>query len=381
LRPRLFRSRASRAACATALLTLAPLSPAGADELVRVRVSQFTGAEPATISSATHPSLFWLADEIESATLTAVNPALSFKEDDGPGNWFPVMTPPLGMTPAGYIELSITPEAAMPVRAGGVTFQNGAKFPGNPSSFQLRSSLDGYASTIATVDTSEENAIGVAWPHPSSTAAFGFRWVAGSDFGDFGGGQAGFSGQDLIVREACSATPRGLCGDLAASSISWQRGAKSKLKWSGGDPRAAIGGAPAAIALDDFGAPGTASGSSYDVCLYDDGVWVGQLLLGPGGLCGGKPCWKAGSSSTTYKGKAGLSEGITSLSLRAGQKSNVGLAGGGANLALPDMLTNAVSLRVQLVRSSIASNVFCLESTFDAPADLNDGTRFKDRSP
>lgn len=383
----------SRGAGLAALLLGGALlpGPARAAALVRVLVSPFTGNEPATISSGSHAALFQLAEEIASAELTAVNPAAMTKADDGPGNFFPALTPFIeGFNDEpGYILLTVTPKPGEFVKPGGVTFQTAAKFPGNPSSLQFRTSADFFTSTLAVIDTAATTPWGVAVELPTTDSSFGFLWLAANDFGDNGGGQAGFSGQDIVVREACSASPRGLCADFAKASISMQgvdptsprpaKPSRNKLSWSGsGTPPILVEGDAQPVEI--FGDAVSTTGNGYDVCLYDDGELVAQLPLAAAGTCGRKPCWKSnGTTSVQFASKTATHEGVASLALEADPRGvSLELAGKGSNLDLPLPVTQSSSLRIQLVRDPIARSVFCLESEFAAPYQSNQRGKFKD---
>ncbi len=171
----------------------------GLVELVRVRVSAMDGSEPANISSATHPGLFALDPRIEAAEITYLNPNAMDKGDEGPATFFPALTPDPPQNPAGYIELTITPAAGEPIAARQVTYTTSAKFPNNPSSLQLRSSEDSFATVLSTIQTDQERTETVPANTTLGDAPFAFRWIAGNDFGENGGGNSGFSTNDIVV--------------------------------------------------------------------------------------------------------------------------------------------------------------------------------------
>jgi hypothetical protein len=170
--------------------------------LVRVRISDFDGSEPSTLTSDTHPHLFDLDPRIDVVELTFVNPAAPVKNDVGPAVWFPALTPihALNATP-GYIQLTIVPLTSALLSYDEVTFTTAARFPGNPSSLRLQSSTDGFESTLRTIDMSVEDTSTVGLGTLSSAAPFSLRWEANNDFGDNGGGEAGFASEDVVLRE------------------------------------------------------------------------------------------------------------------------------------------------------------------------------------
>jgi len=167
---------------------------------VRILVSNMTGTEPATITRTDQPSLFKLSPFIESATLTAVNPAAPSKQDDGTGTWRAAMTPVPPANSAGYIELTIVPMQGAVIDINGLVYTTSAKFANNPSSFQLVTSDDGFANPLSIIGLDAEKTEHLAIDRAASGDRFIIRWVAGNDFGENGGGQAGFSTNDVEVR-------------------------------------------------------------------------------------------------------------------------------------------------------------------------------------
>jgi hypothetical protein len=356
---------ASRGLLLLALLLLA--GPAPADELVRVRITRFTGAEPASLSSASHPQLFVLAPGIASAQLTAVNDPAAI-EDGGPGRWLPVMTPAPPSATAGTIELTITPQPGSPVAMRLLRFRADARFTSNPSSFVLTSSLDNHVTPLALIDLAE-SVTTTRFPNAAaSDAAVTFRWTAGNDFGENGGGAAGFGGEDVVVATpACPSVPAPDCADPGGASLSLSatRGQELAWSWSGGS-----------AALGDFGAPD--QGALLAFCLYDESGLALQALAGSG-ACGKKPCWKAQSSGVSFKDKTGGENGITALKLKAGDgKASIKLAGRGSQLDLPLPLAAATGVRAQLVRSDGGA---CFESVFPAPAETDAALEYEDSIP
>ena len=97
-----------------------------------------------------------------------------------------------------------------------------------------------------------------------------------------------------------------------------------------------------ASALTDFGDP-TAS-ASYQLCFYDDLFGTPDLRLDfaipAGGLCAGKPCWKAkGTSGFGYADPDRTPSGIDTVTIRSkGGKAKIAVSGTGGRLALPPLV-------------------------------------------
>jgi hypothetical protein len=136
----------------------------------------------------------------------------------------------------------------------------------------------------------------------------------------------------------------------------------------------------------DFGDPESAT--SYTWCLYEDpdgnGSQPSSLLLAlevpPGGVCAGKPCWKAlGDKGFKYKDKELMSDGASQLLLKAGDegKAKVLLKGKGDNLPFPvpflAFSPNAV-ITAQLVNDELT----CWETSHSPPFTKNQVDQFKD---
>jgi hypothetical protein len=346
------------------LLLLA--GPAAADELVRVRITQFTGAEPASLSSASHPQLFVLAPGIASAQLTAVNDPAAI-EDGGPGRWLPVMTPEPESATAGTIELTVTPESGTPVAMRLLRFRADARFTSNPSAFVLTSSLDNHVTPLALIDLAE-SATTTRFPNAAaSDAAVTFRWTASNDLGDNGGGAAGFGGEDIVVAtEACPTDPAPGCHAPGRASLSLSADPDQRLAWSW-----SRGNAPPS----EFGDP--SEDTLVALCIYDESGLALQALAGSG-LCGRNPCWKLQSRGFSFKDKTGGENGLTSLKLKgAVGKAAISLKGAGSQLDLPLPLAAATGVRVQLV----TSNAACFESVFPAPAETDEPLEYEDSIP
>ena len=166
--------------------------------LVRFKVSELTGMEPTTVTSASHPGLFELHPSIASVSIAQFNENGPFKPDDTPMTWRPSLAPsPPHMIPS-TITLTITP-AGDAVSYSSVTFTISADVPNNPSSIRLKSSSDGFASTLQTYLTDVERTDTVLLTTTESASPFQLVWEAHNDGGANGGGSAGFSTQDLVV--------------------------------------------------------------------------------------------------------------------------------------------------------------------------------------
>jgi hypothetical protein len=173
----------------------------GGTELVRVLISAMDGTEPRLIDNVNFPELFVLDPRIEYVELGFLSDP-EVKNFLGPATYMPSMTPnDAEPNRAGYIALSINPFAGQAIAPSRVAFRTRAEFPGNPSSFRLRSSVDGYVGTLRTINTSSPQSLSVSFVAPASDQFFQLRWQAHNDFGDNGGGSAGFSRDDVVVSE------------------------------------------------------------------------------------------------------------------------------------------------------------------------------------
>jgi hypothetical protein len=180
-----------------------------AADLVTINLDQFVGNEPATISSTSDPALFTLDPSVASAELTAVNPCTPIKNDNGADNWFPTMTPPVPVCsdPPGYIQLTIEPNPDTQVQYACISFRTQALFASNPSSFQLKFSEDSFSSTLVTISLASARTTSVGLTTTPTSDPFSFRWIAGNDFGEFGGGEAGFTTENLVVSDTSCPPP------------------------------------------------------------------------------------------------------------------------------------------------------------------------------
>jgi hypothetical protein len=138
-------------------------------------------------------------------------------------------------------------------------------------------------------------------------------------------------------------------------------------------------GAPMSIA--DFGDPPTSTGSYY-LCVIDHTGGVPTLRMqrtAPGGafFCSDGNCWKPRPNGFAYTAKSGQPEGITAMTLGAGDTGHgkINVKGKGAALALPAGLFTA-PVTVRLKRDDAPA---CWDATFSVPK-KNDGTLFKAKS-
>lgn len=175
----------------------------------------------------------------------------------------------------------------------------------------------------------------------------------------------------------CDSVPAGGCRTAAAgkSAITIQNSAiagKDRFgwKWNKGQATTAA----------DFGDPLNGS-ARYHVCVYD-GSGVAQPILDfdvpPGGLCSGKPCWKAMSTKGfSYRNRAGSDEGMTSLKLKAGAEGSakVQAKAGKLNLSAPS-LPLSLPVTVQLLIDDGVTTQ-CWQSTFSNPPTANTAEKFR----
>ena len=126
----------------------------------------------------------------------------------------------------------------------------------------------------------------------------------------------------------------------------------------------------ATTAKADFGSP--LADTDYRVCVYDDSTLVTKGHAPSGGLCNGRPCWRETNSGFKYRSREltiVLKEGI------AGH-AKIGVTGkGGTNPPLP-----ALPLPQPATVQVVNDDGICWESTFSAPANVNDGVKFKDKA-
>jgi len=98
-----------------------------------------------------------------------------------------------------------------------------------------------------------------------------------------------------------------------------------------------------------------------------------------GGLCAGKPCWKATSSGFKYAEKLLTPSGVKSVTLRAGLvpgQATIKIAGKGALVDVPALDALAAPLTMQLTAATGA----CWEAEYDAPFALQTAAQLKAKS-
>ena len=170
----------------------------------------------------------------------------------------------------------------------------------------------------------------------------------------------------------CSATPEIGCrlagaGKATVSIRLSSNIAKNRLtwKWSKGE----------ATTTADFGDP-VGAAPTYHVCAYDSSAEPQPLMdlaVAPGGLCAGKPCWKAASTKGfSYRSKTGNDDGVTAMKLRSGiaGRADLQVNAGGAMLATP-VLPLSFPLTFQLLIDNGLS-VECWQTTFSNTPLKND---------
>jgi hypothetical protein len=142
----------------------------------------------------------------------------------------------------------------------------------------------------------------------------------------------------------------------------------------------------AATQLTDFGDPVNGS-TAYALCVYDASGGVPALVVPAtvpaGGLCAGKPCWKATKTGFVFKDKDLKYGGIAQLTLKAGAagKASVVAKAKGANVPVPALTAAGLFAQDPAVVVQLKnSDGVCWEATYGAPATKNDSTQFKDKS-
>jgi hypothetical protein len=182
---------------------------------------------------------------------------------------------------------------------------------------------------------------------------------------------------DVETVDLCPAQPREDCRTStvalkASVSIKDDKtNAKDAIqwKWTSG----------AATAANEFGDP-TAS-DAYRLCIYEGPTPNARvrtdMRFAPGGLCDGKPCWKALGKPPGVKGFQYKSKARGSLALKPGidGKAQIKLAVKGVAALLPPLPLGSFPLRVQLNGGGT-----CWETTFDA-ATKNEDAKLQAKGP
>jgi hypothetical protein len=163
-----------------------------------------------------------------------------------------------------------------------------------------------------------------------------------------------------------------LAGGKSTILMRHQSGAPEKdgltWKWKNGAP----------MSVADFGDP--ASSGNYYLCVIDHTGGVPTLRMrraAPGAFCGEGLCWKPRPKGWSYTSKTGQPEGLTAVTLAAGDTGHgkIQAKGKGVALAVPaGGFTGPVIVRLQ--RDDAPK---CWDATYTTPQ-KNDGTLFKAKS-
>jgi hypothetical protein len=122
------------------------------------------------------------------------------------------------------------------------------------------------------------------------------------------------------------------------------------------------------VATADFGSPTTTN--DYAVCVYDQSGAGSMLRMDAtapaGGVCAGKPCWRALATGFLYADRELTPHGLRTVRLSAGDAGHgtITVKGRGTPLPLPS-LPLGVPVTVQLQQRDGAT---CWSATFSAPA-------------
>lgn len=113
--------------------------------------------------------------------------------------------------------------------------------------------------------------------------------------------------------------------------------------------------------------------------MPDDAGLQATLQVPPGGICAGKPYWRAKSSGFLYKNTDASPHGITQLVLKAGAagQAQIQVKGRGASLPLAALASLTGTLDVQLRNRT--SGV-CWGATFVPPFDTRTAEQLKDKA-
>lgn len=137
--------------------------------------------------------------------------------------------------------------------------------------------------------------------------------------------------------------------------------------------------AGAATTLADFGDP--LAETDYQLCVYDGaGDTIARASAPAGGVCDGRPCWRAKGSKLTYRSRERVPGGgrrsTLKLTLVAGTDGKAKILAKGRGVALGlDPLPWTQPVRVQLLNGQGQ----CWEAEYVAPAQRNGAGRFTDR--
>jgi len=132
----------------------------------------------------------------------------------------------------------------------------------------------------------------------------------------------------------------------------------------------------ALVQKSDFGAPDATS--DYALCVYDAMGRKVAAAAPAAGVCGSRPCWRAGTTGFRYRDRDLTPDGLQRIGLKAGAagRGRIMVSGRGSNLHLPPPAALAPPVRVQLIRDDAAT---CWEATFTLPSQ-NTSDRFVGQS-
>ena len=173
---------------------------------------------------------------------------------------------------------------------------------------------------------------------------------------------------NAVVATACAPQPLAGCRTPRAALKSTlqikdktpDKGDSLNWKWAKG----------AATTAGELADPLTSD--SYALCIYGDTdvtpILLAEVLAPPGGICKGKPCWKAngnppGSKGYKFNDPELSPQGLQSITAKPGVdgKAQISVKGKGATLGKPALPIAAFPLRVQLQKDGI-----CFEVKYEA---------------
>jgi hypothetical protein len=125
----------------------------------------------------------------------------------------------------------------------------------------------------------------------------------------------------------------------------------------------------------------------YTVCVYDAAGGVSALVIPAtvlaGGVCAGKPCWKATKTGFVFNDKDLKFGGVAQIMLKAGDagKASIVVKAKGVNLEVPSPVNGTLLAQAPTVVAQVKnSEGVCWEARYSAPATKNDSTQFKDKA-
>jgi len=112
-----------------------------------------------------------------------------------------------------------------------------------------------------------------------------------------------------------------------------------------------------------FGTPQTTS--RYRLCVYDGTELRAGVVVPPGELCSGKPCWTVKGGAFSFKSRTFTPDGMQKMTLKSGHtgRASITLQARGEHLILPAFGSLGGPLTVQLSFEGGA----CWESRFPTP--------------